>query len=112
MRAAPRWQISPATAEGRRETALQIVDREDGPDRRAVCIVPGNLSRRAPDGEFVRILDQQDIANASMILLMPRLRSTLFDLVGWASRTGGWEAPCWRSAETLLQQLREGGGDA
>jgi len=104
--------MSPATAEAGQETALQIVDLEDGPAGRTVCIVPGNLSRRAPDGEFGRLLDQQDIANASMILLLPRLRSTMSELVEWAARTGGWEASCWRSAETLLHQLREVGGDA
>ncbi len=110
-RAAPRWQMFPPTVEAGRETALQIVDLEDGPAGRTVCIVPGNLSRRAPDGEFVRLLDQQDIANASMILLLPRLRSTMSELVEWACRTGGWDSPCWRAAEALVQQLRKVGGD-
>ena len=102
MRAAPRWEMSPAAAEAGQEATLQIVDQEDGPDGRTVCIIPGNLSRRLAAGEFVRLLDQQDIANAAMILLLPRLRSTMSDLVEWASRTGGWDASCWRSAETLL----------
>ena len=102
MRAAPRWEMSPATAEAGQEAALQTVDREHGHGGRTVCINPGNLSRRMADGEFVRLLDEQDIANASMILLLPRLRSTMPDLVEWASRTGGWDASCWRSAETLL----------
>ena len=108
MRAAPRWE----TAAAGQETTLQIIDREDGPDGRAVCVIPGNVSRRMADGDFVWLLDEQDIANAAMILLLPQLRSTMSDLVGWASRTGGWDASCWRSAETLLQRLREVGGDA
>ncbi len=112
MRAAPRWQMSPATAEAAQEAALQIVDREHGPGGRTVCINPGNLSRRMADGEFVRLLDEQDIANASMILLLPRLRKTMFDLVEWACRTGGWDSPCWRAAEALVQHLRKVGGDA
>ena len=102
MRAAPRWEMSPATAAAGQETTLQIIDREDGPDGRTVCILLGSLRRRVADGEFVRLLDDQDIANAAMIMLLPRLRSTMSDLVEWASRTGGWDASCWRSAETLL----------
>ena len=43
MRAAPRWEMSPAAAEAGQETTLQIVDQEDGPDGRTVCIIPGNL---------------------------------------------------------------------
>jgi hypothetical protein len=57
-------------------------------------------------------LDEQDVANAAMILLLPQLRNTMFRLVDWASRTGAWDAPCWRSAEALLQKLHEIGGDA
>ena len=59
MRAAPRWEMSPAAAEAGQEATLQIVDQEDGPDGRTVCIIPGNLSRRLAAGEFVRLLDQQ-----------------------------------------------------
>jgi len=105
-------EMVPATAEAGQETALQIVDREDGPDGRAVCIIPGNVRRRLDNGKFVRLLDEQDIANAGMILLLPQLRNTMFRLVEWASRTGGWDAPCWRSAEALVQQIRDIGGDA
>ena len=111
MRAAPRWEMSPATAAAGQETTLQIIDREDGPDGRAVCVIPGNVSHRMADGDFVWLLNEQDIANAAMILLVPQSRSTTSDLVEWASRTGGWEASCGRTAETLLQQLREVGGD-
>ena len=110
MGTAAMWEISPAAAEVGQETALQIVDREDSPDGRTVCIIPGNLKRRPDDGEFVRLLDEQDLANAALILLLPRLRNTMSDLVEWASRTGGWDAPCWRSAEALVQQLRDVGG--
>ena len=102
MRATPRWEMSSAAAEASQKTTLQIVDQEGGPDGRTVCIIPGNLSRRLAAGELVRLLDEQDIANAAMILLLPRLRSMMSDLVEWASCTGGWDASCWRSAETLL----------
>ena len=100
----PREQL-PAHAEVGDETPLTIIDREDGPEGRTVCVIPANLSRRIADGTFVRLLDEQDVANAIAILLLPRLHSALADLVEWAARTGGWDAPCWREAEDLLRQL-------
>jgi hypothetical protein len=110
MATAAMWEVSPPTYEVGDETALQIVDREDGADGRTVCIIPGNLKRRLDDGEFIRLLDEQDLADAALVLLLPRLRNTLCDLVEWASRTGGWDAPCWRSAEALVKQIRDVGG--
>jgi hypothetical protein len=112
MCAAATWEMVPATAEAGQQSALQIVDRHDNPDGRTVCIIPGNLKRRLNDGNFTRLLDEQDVANAAMILLLPQFRNTMFRLVEWAARTGGWDAPSWRSAEALVKQLREIGGDA
>ena len=112
MCTAATWEMVPAKAEAGQESALQIVDCDNGPDGRTVCIIPGNLKRRLDDGNFTRLFDEQDIANAAMILLLPQLRNTMFRLVGWASRTGGWDAPSWRSAEALVQQLPDIGGDA
>ena len=100
----PREQ-SPTHAEAGDETPLTIIDREDGPEGRTVCVIPGNLSRRIADGTFVRLLDEQDVAIAIAILLLPRLHNALTDLVEWAARTGSWDAPCWREAEDLLRQL-------
>ena len=68
MRAAPRWETSPATADAGQETSLQIIGREDGLDGRTVCVIPGNESRRMADGDFVWLLDEQDIANAALFL--------------------------------------------
>jgi hypothetical protein len=112
MCAAATSEMVPATAEAGQQSALQIVDGDNSPDGRTVCIIPGNLKRRLDDGNFMQLLDEQDVPNAAMILLLPQLRNTMFRLVEWASRTGGWDAPCWRSAEALLQKLREIGGDA
>ena len=112
MCTAATWEMVPAKADAGQESALQIVDCDNGPDGCAVCIIPGNLRRRLDNGEFIRLLDEQDMANAGMILLLPQLRNTMFRLVEWASRTGGWDAPCWRYAEALVQQLRDIGGDA
>jgi hypothetical protein len=112
MCAAATWEMVPATPEAGQQSALQIVDGDNSPDGRTVCVIPGNLKRRLDDGNFTRLLDEQDVANAAIILLLPPLRNTIFRLVEWASRTGGWDAPCWRSAEALLQKLHEINGDA
>ncbi len=106
MRVTGPWDVSPSTARVGDETALQIIDRENGPDGRTVCIIPGNLMRRTTDGNFTRLLDEQDLANAASIRLLPQLTETLSELVKWAAHMGGWDAACWRSAEELLQQLR------
>ena len=100
------WELAPLNPQVGAETPLLILDREDGPDGRTICIVPGNLAMRVADGEFVRLLNKQDLANARAILLMPHLRTTLADLIEWAARTGGWDEACWRTAESLLSQLR------
>ena len=100
------WELSPAHPEAGDETPLLIFDREDGPDGRTICVILGRLSRRVADDEFVRLLDEQDLANANAILLLPDLRSTLTELIEWAARTGGWDAPCWRTAEDLLRQIQ------
>ncbi len=70
------WELSPAHPEVGDETPLLILDREDDPDGRTICMIPGRLSRRVVDGEFVRLLDERDLANANSILLLPDLRST------------------------------------
>ena len=100
------WELSPVRPEVGDEIPLLIVNREDGPEGGTVCMIPGRLSRRVADGEFVRLLDEQDLANAKAILLLPDLRSTLTELIEWAARTGGWDAPCWRTAEDLLRKIR------
>jgi hypothetical protein len=100
------WELSPTNAQAGDETPLLILDREDGPEGRTICVIPGNLSRRIRDGDVVRLLDEQDLANARAILLLPQLRAALTDLTEWAARTGGWDAPCWRTAEDLLRRLR------
>ncbi len=100
------WEVAPPNPHVGAETPLLILDREDGPEGRTICVIPGNLSRRVSDGDFVRLLDEQDLANAKAILLLPQLGTALADLIEWAARTGGWDAACWRTAEDLLRQLR------
>ena len=100
------WELSPADPQIGDETTLLILDREDGSEGRTICVVPGNFYRRVGDGDFVRLLDEQDLANARATLLLPQLRIALAALIEWAGRTGGWDTPCWRTAEDLLRQLR------
>ena len=100
------WELSPASPEVGDEIPLLILDREDGPEGRTICMIPGRLSRRVAGGDFVRLIDEQDLANAAAILLLPHLRYALAEPIEWAARTGGWDAPCWQAAEDLLRQIR------
>ena len=45
----------------------------------------------------------EDIAR--LICKAPALRRVLKDLLAWSAFTGGWNAPCWQEAETLLACL-------
>ena len=102
------WEMSPADPQAGDPGPLRIFDSGDGPDGRAVCILPGNLARQAPDNTLDRVLDDQDLANATAIMLVPRMREVLEELVQWATHMGGWDAACWRSAEDVVARMRPG----
>jgi hypothetical protein len=102
------WEISPAGAQPGDAGPLRIFDPGDGSEGRAVCILPGSLARQAQDSTLQRLLDDQDLANATAIMLVPRMRDVLADLVQWAAHMGGWDAACWRSAEDIVARLRPG----
>jgi hypothetical protein len=87
---------------------LRIFDPGDGPEGRAVCILPRSLARQAQDSALQRLLDDQDLGNATAIMLVPRMREVLADLLQWAAHMGGWDAACWRSAEDVVARLRQG----
>ena len=80
---APRWELVRAGALPGDDGQLLLVDREDGPDGRTVCVVPGHLVHRARDGELVRLLDEQDLENARLFTAAPALRETLAALLAW-----------------------------
>jgi hypothetical protein len=40
------------------------------------------------------VLDDQDLANATAIMLVSRMREVLAELVQRATRMGGWDAAC------------------
>jgi hypothetical protein len=102
------WEMSPADAQAGDPGPLRIFDSGDGPDGRAVCILPGSLARQARDSTLQRVLDDHDLANATAIMLVPRMREVLAELVQWAAHMGGWDAACWRSAEDIVARLRPG----
>jgi len=102
-----RWHIDRLLAPcAGQNGSLSIVDAEDGPTGRVVCIIPGYLEWQATPDRLVRLLDEEDAENARLIAAAPELRAVLAGLVEWAARTGGWEAPCWREAHAVLSQLR------
>lgn len=97
------WDIVPPDARPGEETPLTIIDREDGPDGRTVWTVPGNLSWQKSAGIFVRLLDEDDIANARLLAAAPQLRSALADLLGWAVRAGNGDDPAVRDARDAAE---------
>jgi hypothetical protein len=44
------WEMSPADAQAGAPGPLRIFDPGDGPEGRAVCILPGSPARQAQDG--------------------------------------------------------------
>lgn len=86
---------------------LQIVDAEDGPAGRVVCVIPGHLVWQATPDRTVRLLDEGDADNARLIAAAPELRAALAALVEWSAQTGGWDALAWQDARTLLARLRD-----
>jgi hypothetical protein len=49
--------------------------------------------------------DNDAMAKTRLSAAAPRLRDALAALVEWDRGMGGWEAPCWREAETLLAEV-------
>jgi hypothetical protein len=86
---------------------ITIIDPTGSANRRTVCVIPGNLTSGPLDGGLVRRTDTTDMAHARLIAMAPELRDALASLLDWESRTGGWEAPCWRKARDLMLILQE-----
>lgn len=103
----PAWSIDRARPSAGHPGLLLVRDREDGPNGRTVCVIPGHLEWRITARGVVRLLDGQDVGNARLIAAAPQLRSVLAELVEWSEHTGGWGAPCWRDAHALLARLRD-----
>lgn len=103
----PVWTLDRISPSAGHPGLLLVLDREDGPAGRTVCVIPGHLEWRITARGVVRLLDEQDVENARLIAAAPQLRAVLAALVEWSAHTGGWGAPCWRDAHALLARLRD-----
>ena len=101
------WSIGRVLSVAGQEGPLRVLDREDGPHGRIVCVIPGHLEWHATPDRPVCLLDEQDVGNARLIVAAPELRTALAGLVEWAARTGGWEASCWQDAHAVLSRLQD-----
>jgi len=101
------WSIGRLWLRAGESGPLRVIDREDGPSGRTVCLIPGHLAWEASDGSVVDLLDEDDIAHARLIAAAPRLRAALAALVAWSARTGHGDARPWQDAGALLDALRD-----
>ena len=102
----PVWEIVHTGALPGDDGQLLLIDREDGAGGRTVCIVLGHLEWHTAEGNFMRLLDEHDVANTKVIAAAPRMQAVLQRLTEWASSMGGWEAPCWAEAQAVLASLQ------
>ena len=109
MPAVPNWVAIPPDPKVGQPGPVAMRDFEGGPEGRTICEIAGRRLHRRADGEFDRLLDEEDLANFRLLVAARRLRATLEALQRWATIIGGWDAPCWREAETLLREI-EGHG--
>ena len=100
------WSIGRLWLRAGESGPLPIIDREDGPAGRTVCLIPGHVVWEAPDGSVVALLDEDDIAHARLIAAAPRLRAALAALVAWSAQTGHGNTRPWQDARALLDALR------
>ncbi len=103
----PLWSLGRISPAAGYPGPLLVLDHEDGPDGRTVCVIPGHLEWRITARGVVHLLDETDVGNARLIAAAPQLRSVLAGLAEWSARTGGWDAPCWHDAHALLARLRD-----
>ena len=103
MLTAPRWMLEPASPHAGNPGPLTIRDVDDAPIRRPVCVIPAGSNLQTPGGQFVQLIDEDDLPAARLIVGAPKMRSALQALVQCARHTGGWDAPCWREAEQMLE---------
>ncbi len=102
----PQWTLHPADPVPGQAGPLTIVDGEHQPVRPSVCIVPGSLVHSTSSDNSVRLLDEDDIANARLIAAAPRMLRVLDDLASWARDLGGWDAPCWQELDAIGRAAR------
>jgi hypothetical protein len=102
MLTTPHWVLDPTSPKPGEPGPITVRNTEDAPTHWPVCVIPGSLGQRSPEGEIIQLLDEDDIATAKLIAIAPQMHRTLQALVRWAGYTGGWDAPCWEDAERVL----------
>lgn len=106
----PGWVIQRAEALPGDDGQLLILDRKDGLNGRTVCVVPGNLFWDKTGCDFVRLLDEDDLANATLLAAAEPMRNALQALVAWQAQVGGVSDPAWDDARALLARLHDSSG--
>ncbi len=101
------WTIDRGRLRAGDRGPVQVIDREDGPSGRIVCVVPGHLVWKASPDSAVQLLDESDITNVRLIRAAPQLRAALAALIEWSAMMGGWDARPWQDARALLDRLRD-----
>lgn len=101
------WIIDRVRLRAGERGPAQVIDREDGPSGRIVCVTPGHLVWQASPGNVAYLLDEEDITNVRLIRAAPQLRAVLAALVEWSAVMGGWDARPWQDAHALLDRLRD-----
>lgn len=105
MLTARRWILDPPQPRPGDPGPIAIRDSKAPASVATVCLIAGKRECRREDGTTVRLLDEDDIAQARLISAAPRLRSAIEALLRWAAHMGDWEAPCWRQAKAVLRDL-------
>lgn len=65
------WSIDRVLSAAGQEGSLCVLDREDGPHGRIVCVIPGRLEWQTTPDRPVYLLDRQDVENARLIAALP-----------------------------------------
>ncbi len=69
------WTAEPLAAGAVGPIIIRAPDDRTG--SRVVCEIPGRLLRQLPDGSFERLISEEDIAHARLIMTSPRLLASL-----------------------------------
>jgi hypothetical protein len=61
MLTTPHWVLDPTSPKPGEPGPITVRNTEDGPTHWPVCVIPGSLGQRSPEGEIIQLLDEDDI---------------------------------------------------